>query len=322
MKYKMLGIAVVMILIVGGYWMFANKQEGESSGSERVVRVGYITGIFSYLHVVAVDQGLYERAGIKVEATEFQSGNQLYDALAQGKIDVSPQASTFPILANHITDPGRVKVFSISRLPVSTPYDQLVVLPDSPIRQLSDLAGKKVGISPGGTGGMFLKDFLSKRRVDISKTEFVLLPFPNQIQALEAGSIDALYAYEPNRTKALVVDHARSIDQSIFASYFEDNPQLAGALSAQFAVEEPLLAKKVVGAYDQAVDFSEQNETQLRTILNRELRLDSEVVRQMNLIHEGRSTEIDRGKLQELVDLLLAIGGLKSQPDLSTLIYR
>ena len=318
----MLGIAVVVILIVGGCWMFANKQDGGSSGSGRVVRVGYITGIFSYLHFVAVDQGLYEKAGIKVEATEFQSASQLYDALAQGQIDATPQTSMFPILTNHVTDPGRVKVFSISRLPVSTPYDQLVVLPDSPIRQLSDLAGKKVGISPGGTGGMFLKDFLSKRGVDISKTEFVLLPFPNQIQALEAGSIDALYAYEPNRTQALVVDHARSIDQSIFASYFEDDPQLAGALSAQFAVEEPLLAKKVVGAYDQAVDFSEQNETQLRTILNRDLRLDPEVVRQMNLIHEGKSTEIDRGKLQELVDLLLTIGGLKSQPDLSTLIYR
>ena len=311
-------IGILILVVIGGAVFLSNKK----TESEPTVRVGYLPGLVGYLHFVAVDQGFYQKQGITVEATEFQSSNQLYDALAQGKVDITPELAALPVFINQVTDPGKVKIIDVSHIKNTEPFDQLVVLPNSSVQTLSDLAGKKIGVFPGSTGTAFLRDFLSKHDVDISGIEFVQLPAPNQTQALEAGSVDALFAYEPNRTYAIVKQNARLIGSPIFTSYVDDNPQGVAVISSVFLAKYPALAKRAIGAYDQASEFSEKSDAQLRTLLSKDMKIDPEVAQKMSLIHQGTSTEIDQTKLQAYADVLLSIGELKAKPDLSTLIYR
>ncbi len=318
MKHATWVIGILILVVIGGVVFLSNRK----TEPEPTVRVGYLPGLVGYLHFVAADQGFYQKQGITVEATEFQSSNQLYDALAQGKVDITPELAALPVFINQVTDPGKVKIIDVAHLRSTEPFDQVVVLPTSPIQSLPDLARKKIGVFPGSTGAAFLKDFLSKRGIDVSGIEFVQLPAPNQIQALEAGSIDALYAYEPNRTYALVKQGARLIGPPIFTSYVDDDPNGVAVISSAFLTRYPALAKRAIGAYDQASEFSEKNDTQLRTLLSKDMKIDPEVAQKMSLIHQGTSTEIDQAKLQAYADVLLSIGELKARPDLSTLIYR
>ena len=317
MKNKSILVIVAIIIIA----VIAVIFEGGKKSSDRVVKVGYLSILTGAPHFIALDQKLYENAGIKIEATQFQSSNQLYDAIANGDIDITPELSALPVLINHIKDTGRVEVFTTTKFTTEYPFDQLVVKNESKIIELTDLAGKKIGVFPGSTATAFLKDYLSKNNVDTSKIEYVQIPPQNQLQAFEANSIDALYAYEPNLAMAQV-KHARVLGTPIFSSYLENNPLGVGIVSKKFKTEYPSLTKKIIGVYDQSFDYLVAKDQESRAILVREMKIDPEVAEKMNLVYHVKSTEINEEYLQKLIDILISFKELPSQPDLSTLFYK
>lgn len=309
--------AFIIITIIGIYSINKNKNQGKT------VRIGYLSDIGSADHFIAKNQNLYEKAGFKIKESVFNSSNQLYDAVARGDIDIVPDLSSVPILINQIKDPGKVKIFRTDLQYVDKPFDQIIVMPSSPIQFLNDLADKKIGVFPGSTATAFIKDYLyAKNSVDISKIEFIQIPPQEQLQALEAGSIDALYAYEPNATYALVKMEARVTGTPIQSWSKEGNPVTVGIVSSDFSQANPDLAEKIIKIYDQTNNFLKNNDTETRQILIKELKLDPEVAQKVNLNYHSNSDEINKEAYQKLIDQLISIGVLDSQPDMSTIFYR
>lgn len=288
---------------------------------DHIVRVGYLSILTGAPHYIALDQELYSKANIDIETTQFQSSNQLYNAVAAGDIDIAPELSALPALINHIKDPSKVKIFTTTKISTERPFDQLVVKEDSEIFELKDLENTKIGVFPGSTASKFVQNYLTKNGVDVSTIELIKLPPQNQLQALEADSIDALYAYEPNLSFALIKNNARTVGTPIYSSYLEDNPLGAGIVSENFIVQHPKLARKVVGVYDRTFDYLTTNDKEVRQIMMREMKLDPEVAEKMNFMYHTKSTELDMEQFQKLIDILLDLNELPSQPDLSTLFF-
>lgn len=305
-------VAIVLIIIFAGH-----KKPSDDS----TVRIGYLAMMVGAPHFIAADQGMYEKAGLKVEATQFQSSNQLYDALAQGQIDATPELAALPVLINQITDPGKVQITSFTEFTKEYPFDEVVVKNGSPIASLADLAGKKVGVFPGSTATAFLKDYLKNHGVDISKIEFVQIPAGNQIQAFEAGSIDALYSYQPNLAIILVKGMGHAISEPIFASYVDKSPVGVGAISTKFVQEHPDLAKRIVEVYDDAYTFLRTDDAKSREILTRDMNLEPAVAAKMSLAYHSVHTELDHDLFNKFTDILVSLGELKSKPDLSNIFY-
>ena len=315
--YAILAIAIISV-IVGISAIIKIHQKKTTT-----IKVGYLPSIGAAPHFISKNESLYEKAGLEIEATEFQSSNQIYDAVAQGKIDITPDISSVPILINHITDPGKVKIFTTQIQNIDKPFDQIIVTQSSPIQSIENLAGKKIGVFPGSTATAYIKDYLAARnKVDISKTEFVQISPPSQLQALEAGSIDALYAYEPTLSAALVEINARPIGLPIQPSYIEENPNGVGIVSSKFLQANPNLAKKIIEVYDQTYDFLNDHDAETRQILIKELKLNPEVAQKVSFSYHSKSNEIDKDTYKKLVDLFISFGEIKSRPDLSILFYK
>ena len=85
----------------------------------------------------------------------------------------------------------------------------MMVKPDSPIRKLSELAGKKVGITSAGSGS----DILARWTMADQKIEFTRVPLGGGglVPNLLTGNVDATVLYSPLTYQVMQAKQARSI---------------------------------------------------------------------------------------------------------------
>ena len=169
--------------------------EGGSGGAKdnksalTTVKVGY-------LHTVAVDShmwlgladGTWEKHGLKLEPVKFDTGVALSQALSGGSVDVGIMGavmSNFPAR-------GGSKIFLVNDVEYDTA--QLWVHPDSGIKSVKDLAGKKVLTTMGTTAQVYLYTALVKNGVD-----------PKSVTVVNASMSAAVTAFISNAAPAVVL---------------------------------------------------------------------------------------------------------------------
>ncbi len=294
-----------------------------SKNNEYVVRIGYAPNIgFLPLHI-ADQQGLFTKAGVRVELKQLQSGQQLYEALVRKELDYVPFLSMVPVMNGELVSPGNVKLVTVTDISLENQFDDILVKGNSTIKKLSDLKGKKIGVFPGTTGTNFLKKYFEEKGIDFSKIEFVQLPPPSQLQALESGSIDALHAYEPSLTIGVEKSGFRKLaGESIFASLINHSAIGGYWFSTNFAEKHPDLAQKIVSAMDAGNEVIVGNPTLARSVAKMTYNLDQTIADRVTLIKMVPSTQFKPEMLTSFVDYLVSIGELKSKPDLSHIYYR
>jgi NitT/TauT family transport system substrate-binding protein len=127
----------------------------------------------------------------------------------------------------------------------------LVVKPDSPIKDASELAGKKIGITSAGSG----TDILALWTQADKKIQFTRVPLGGGglVPNLLSGNIDASVMYSPLSYKLFQEKTARSL-----IDYGEAiPPHLTGAWIAtdKFIKEKPQTLQKTLNALYGAVAF-------------------------------------------------------------------
>jgi ABC-type nitrate/sulfonate/bicarbonate transport system substrate-binding protein len=315
-SFWIVGAVIVLVLIV----IFATKSQ---KTDEYVVKIGYAPNIgFLPLHI-ADKQGFFAKEGVKVQLVPLQSAQQLYEALVRKELDYVPFLSTVVVMTGEAVSPGNVKLVSVSDVSLENQFDALMVKKDSKIASLADLKGKKIGVFPGTTGMNFLKEYFKTKSVDYTGTEFVQLPPPNQLQALESGAIDALFSYEPNYTIGVEkFGFKKVVPESIFASQINHAAFGGYWFSTSFAAEHPSLADKVVKAMDEGNDVLTSDPTLARSVAKTIYILDDAVAQKINLVKMVSTKDFKPEMFTSFIDFLVTIGELKVKPDLSNVFYK
>ncbi len=145
---------------------------------------------------IAIEKGYFKDEGLNVEARVYPSGAISLPAMIKGEIDLvfSNYISMFKAQAE-----GAGKLRIIAEGSSSAPNSfGLYVMPNSPIREAKDLAGKKIGVNArGNIATVLTNETLKSAGVDITTLNYVDVPFPEMGAALQRGDLDAVFLPEP-----------------------------------------------------------------------------------------------------------------------------
>lgn len=208
---------------------------------------------------VGLERGIFKEAGLLVEGAKFASAQQVAEAMIAGRIQGSANGTASAALAlAEITSPGLLKIVCSNPSNRKLVLDQFLVPKDSPIKAISELAGKKIASGPGIQNVTLARIILEKN--GIANPQVIELPVGQHVPSLAAGQVDAVYTLEPTGTAGRLKGISRVLENGVIAKYVlgdADAPWFGGSatVTTTFLKEKPELARRYVAAYAKAVEF-------------------------------------------------------------------
>jgi NitT/TauT family transport system substrate-binding protein len=225
-----------------------------------VVRIGVPTKTYfpTIIAETAIRQKLFEKEGIKAELTIYRGGAEGFEALAAGAADVIQNS------ASSVAAGIKKGVMAKNVAGAALGYYgwHLVVKPDSPVKDVKDLAGKKVGITSAGSGTDILALWTqADRKITFTR---VTLGGGGLVPNLLTGNIDATVIYSPLSYKLFIEKTARSlIDYGTAVP-----PNLTGAWMStdKFIKDKPEVVQKTLNALYGGLHFLQDQKNRAAAI--------------------------------------------------------
>lgn len=281
-------------------------------------------------YYVATEEGLFEKACIKVNSNKMQSPNHIIDALVAGRADFGPPGAAAGIaMLAEAKFPGTFKVFGLQGggIGVNLINDGLIVKSGSSIKSFADLKGKTIGHVPGIQWRTITKHLVRSAGLDPnSEVKLVDLAVPQQVPAVMGGSVDATLSLEPVGSIAAATDGVERAVVNPVAGVIAD-PFYSGAavLTTKFIKERPKVAKKIVEIIDQATAMAMADFDKYKVIIPkftaiRENQLD--LLAKPYLRGFSDLNETDLNSYQSFVDVFVSEGVMKKRMDVRTKILK
>ena len=206
-------------------------------------------------------------AGIGVEWVLSAGSNKANEYLRSEAIDLGSTAGAAALLARANGSPiETVYIYS------KPEWSALVVAADSPITQVSELAGKTVAATQGTDPYFFLLRSLAEAGLSGDDVEVVNLQHADGRVALERGQVDAWAGLDPHMAASELDAGSKLIYRNIDFNTF-------GFLNARtdFVAQYPGLTKQVIAAYERARTWILENQDEAAQILAEESGVSLEV---------------------------------------------
>lgn len=279
---------------------------------------------------VALQDRLFEKAGLDVDAVRFENPNQIIDSLVSGQADAgAPGAAAGITVLAESRFPGTFKVFGLQGggIKVGRINDGLIVRNDSPIRTFADLKGRSLGHLPGIQWRTISRHMLRANGLDPDKdVRLQELAVGLQVQAVVSGSIDATLSLEPVGSVAEATKEARRVLTNPCSQVIAD-PFYSGVavLTTKFLKERPQAARKLVAVLDEATRIANAEFDRVRPYFAKFTAIRGDQVRvvaQPYLRAWRDLNDTDLASYQALVDVFHKEGVLKERIDVRGLVLR
>jgi NitT/TauT family transport system substrate-binding protein len=214
-----------------------------------LLRIGVPTKTYfpTIISETALRQKLFDKEGVNGEITIYRSGAEGFEALAAGATDLVYNSSS-SVAAGLLKG---VKARCVANGALGYYGWHMVVKPESPIRKLADLAGKKVGITSAGSGS----DILARWTLADQKIEFTRVPLGGGglVPNLLSGNVDATVLYSPLTYQVMQAKQARSIAD--FGALVPAHSTGAWIATDKLIAEKPQVLQKGLNALYGGVAF-------------------------------------------------------------------
>ena len=214
-----------------------------------VVRIGVPTKTYfpTIIAETALRQKLFEKEGIECQLTIYRSGAEGFEAIAAGAADLIYNSSS-SVAAGLMKG---VKTKCVANGALGYYGWHMMVKPDSPIKKLSELAGKKVGITSAGSGS----DILARWTLADQKIEFTRVPLGGGglVPNLLTGNVDATVLYSPLTYQVMQAKQARSIAD--FGELVPPHSTGSWIAHEKIITERPQVVQKALNALYGGVAF-------------------------------------------------------------------
>ena len=210
--------------------------------ADEVVRIALPTKTYypTIISETAVRQKLFDKEGLKADLTVYRGGAEAFEAVAAGAADVTVGSAA--IIAAGIRKGVKTKAFAGTALGYYGWY--LMVKTDSKIQNVTELEGKKVGITSAGSAS----DLLAQWAMTDKKVNFTRVPLGGGglVPNLLSGNVDAVVLYSPLTFKVMQDKTARSLID--FGAAVPEHLTGVWLASDKLIAEKPALIQKTANA--------------------------------------------------------------------------
>lgn len=281
-----------------------------------------------YLHTIAVDDklhygianGYFADEDLDIKATQFDTGIAVSQALASGSIDVAIMGG----VTSNFPAQGQGQVFMVNSLETATA--RLFVQPDSGIKSVKDLPGKKLITTEGTTADVFLNAAMKEHGVKRDSVQVVNAAMPDAVQAFVSGSVDAIALWVPfdlrvkeGNPEAVEIDNAGNYEDAAVAdgwiannAYYDKNKEALSSLIRGWLTTNEAYREDPEGALAEVQKVAYDGQATLEDLEHQvEFQEDYTNAEWVKLYEDGTVSDVIGSAEQAYVDL----GGLKEFVD-------
>lgn len=267
---------------------------------------------------VAYEQGYLEEELNAVNAeftwTEFQSGPLVNEAVAAGEADLGYMADLPAIIAKSSGQDIEI----ISNVAYGEKGLAVLVSPDSDIKSVSDLKGKKVAYATGSYAQHLLALLLDKEGLSLDDVESINLGSGDSPAALISGEVDAIVIWEQFISKmttegtAKVLADGTGIKRGNMVSY---------AVS-EYADEHPEVIQAYIKALNRADEYIEESPQDAAALIAKDFGIDAKLMETIlgNFVYSTELTDEDIEEIEKVKDFSLEAGIISSDVDMDSFI--
>jgi NitT/TauT family transport system substrate-binding protein len=261
-------LVLLLILMLAGC-----ERSARPPGPPLQVRLAYTTQHDCGLVHLAQASGLFRQEGLSVQPLIRSFGKEALEMVLAGQADLATVAETPFMLAvlNGKKIAVAASIFS------SDGNNAIAANRERGIAKISDLKGKRVGVTLGTTSEVFLDAFLSANGLVRGELTIVDLKPGEMTEALAAGRVDAVSAWKPTLTMI-----GRRLDEKVVAFFDKDIYTETFVLVAgqDYLGRNPEVVRRVLRALIKAEQMATEHPEQARTLIAPELQMDSHLLQQ------------------------------------------
>ena len=284
------------------------------------MKVGYWTSGFSLGFGAVMEQMRFaENQGLSIDWVKFAEVNGPTRAIVPNAIDIAfaaPSTNSMGIAADGVP----VKIVLATQIAEA----QIVVLEGSPIKSVTDLKGKKIGMSPAGSATHAIATAILNNNFGLKPTDYAVAP-GNEAQLaqflsqkeIDAGVLRSVTLAQIDEIKtrrlASVVDEWKKLTKSdappILAVTIVYNDYLAKN-------QEPVA--KFIAATRNALQFGSKNKGRVAEILQKAANMNATDARayanQWDGAYIASFESADINSLKKMYEIVKAAGGATKDP--------
>ncbi len=281
---------------------------GTASAGEGVIRVGGVGNYGPVLPVFAGKKlGLFDKLGVKMEFTNYRGGAAAMEGMAAGEADL---INFFPPgLALAMKRGVKATIVSAGTL---TPRGwNIMVKADSPINDVKDLAGKKIGVTANGSTTDFFALWTAKQ----SGGDMTRVPLGGAglVPNLLSGNVDAIVAYPPLSYKVGLAGDGKTV-VNLGEAMSINLPDVWVATDEAIAKNPEGVKKVLIGLYS-AIRYMQENRDWSISFIQEKTGMTKEVATK-EFENTILGLSVDGNLKAEWVDASMSLGTLAGLTDL------
>lgn len=249
-------LALFSVVLVGCSKSEETSKESVNKNDDYVIQIPYSSGLCNAPLHMAVEKGLFDKAGIKYEINKTDSNAS--DLLASGKADA--YSEMMPAMVQQIANGLDANI----TMGIHTGCLKLITTNDSPINSIKDLKGKKIGV-PGLASSQAVIAQRALLAADIGaspenmEVEFVVYNHSELSMALKNGQVDVIGMSDPAASLAVADNKGKIILDTATDEEYKDEYCCGLVMRPGFVKDHPELAKKYVEIIKEAGEYVQNN---------------------------------------------------------------
>jgi NitT/TauT family transport system substrate-binding protein len=212
---------------------------------------------------VAQEQNFFSENGLNITIKDYPSGLAAVKGLLNGEVDVAATAE-FPLVSKAFSGTNISALATIAK----TELQDIICRKDRGIVQISDLSGKKVGVTMGTIAEFYFGRFLQINGLPSANVTLVNVSPAESANAITNGTVDALITWQPY---AHTIEDLLGSNAVVWPAQSDQRTFIVEVAKNEWITQHPDAVSRFLKSLAQAEQYLIQHPSQVKDMIQTKL---------------------------------------------------